>query len=165
MILPILIEPNKILRQKAAPLSEEKIKTKAFQRLAADMSETMRAKDGVGLAAPQVGESSRLCVIAKEYAGQKDDLVLINPEWKKLSLLRVLAEEGCLSVPNMAGKVRRYKKIKVRTLDKNGQPINFIAEDMFARIIQHEIDHLDGILFIDKAKDLRQTDKKVHPVK
>jgi peptide deformylase len=125
------------------------------------MVETMYAKDGVGLASVQVGESKQLCVIAKNYntLNKKQDLCLINPSWTKLSVFKAWDEEGCLSVPGVYGKVKRYTKIKVQALDSNGKLLEFVAEDFFARIIQHEVDHLNGILFIEKAKNLHQIDK------
>jgi peptide deformylase len=156
MVLPIILEPNKILHQVGRDLNLEEIKSNKIQKLIIDMIPTMYAKDGVGLAAPQVGESIQLCVIAKNYTpDQKKDLVLINPKWQKTSVFREWDEEGCLSVPETYGQVRRYKKIKVEALDETGKKINFVAENFFARIIQHEVDHLNGILFIEKAKNIR----------
>jgi len=122
----------------------------------------MYAKDGVGIAAPQVGESIQVCAIAKDFtADKKSDLILINPIWEKKSIKRAWGEEGCLSVPNIFGKVKRCKKILITALDTAGKPIKIEAEDFFARIVQHEIDHLNGILFVDKAKDLYEVDKKL----
>jgi len=118
------------------------------------MTETMYKSDGVGIAAPQVGVSIMLCVIAKQFATTKEDLILINPVWEKKSVLKTTDTEGCLSVPGIFGEVKRYKKIKVQALDKNGARIEFLANNFFARIVQHEIDHLNGVLFIEKAKNL-----------
>jgi len=157
MLLPITIEPNEILHKKAEKISIEKIKTPEFQNFIGDMIETMYKKDGVGLAGPQVGISEQICVIAKEYSTfeNDEDLVLINPKWKKISRWKAWDEEGCLSVPLTTGKVKRYKKIKVEAIDRNGENVEFEAEGFFARIIQHETDHLRGVLFIEKAKNLR----------
>src|SRR3989344_547972 len=157
MVLPIILEPNEILNLAGKDLGLEEIKSEKIQELIKDMIPTMYAKDGVGLAAPQVGESVQLCVIAKNFTpDQKKDLVLINPKWQKVSVFREWDEEGCLSVPEIYGQVRRYKKIKIVALDEKGNKLNFTAENFFARIVQHEVDHLNGILFIEKAKNLRR---------
>ncbi len=159
MILDITTDPNEILHKKSAPLAADRFNSPEIKKLAEDMIETMYIKDGVGLAAPQVGQSLALCVIAGKYTpDEKTDLILINPEWEKISIQKTVDEEGCLSVPNTFGEVKRYKKIKVRGQNIKGEKIEFPAEDYFARIIQHEIDHLNGILFIEKAKNLRQND-------
>ena len=162
MILDILIEPNPVLRQKSRAVAPADFDDPKFKTLISGLIETMRARDGVGMAAPQVGAPLRLCVIIKEYTDDKSkDMVLINPVWTKKTLLRASDEEGCLSVPEVFGKVTRYKKIRVKATDENGKDVNFEAKDFLARIIQHEVDHLDGILFIDKAKNLYRVDKKL----
>ncbi|MFA6486711.1 MAG: peptide deformylase [Candidatus Magasanikbacteria bacterium] len=158
MILPITTEPNPILHQVGARLSVAELKSDKIQKFIIDLTETMYQADGVGIAAPQVNQSIQLCVIAKQYSGRGAgaDLVLVNPVWTKMSVLKKTDEEGCLSVPHIYGKVKRYTKIKVKALDSNGRPIEFIAKDFPARVIQHETDHLNGILFIEKAKDLHK---------
>lgn len=156
MILDILIEPNEILHKKTVLVTPEQFSGTEIKDLIKKMIETMYAKDGVGLAASQVGKLLSLCVISKKFTPeQKNDLVLINPEWEKMSVRKITDEEGCLSVPNIFGKVKRYKKIKVRAQNAGGKKIEFPAEDFFARIIQHEVDHLQGILFIEKAIQLQ----------
>lgn len=163
MILPILVEPNEFLHKKSEIIDPAEINEPRLQKLITDMIETMYVDDGVGLAAPQVEESIRLVVITKEYnpLNKKKDLVLINPQWEKTSIFKEWDEEGCLSVPLIYGEVKRYRKIKVRALDENGKPLNFNAEDFTARVIQHEVDHLDGILFISKAKNLHEVKKEI----
>lgn len=162
MLLNILTEPNSILRQKAKDVDWATVNKTDLASLAADMLETMYIKDGVGLAAPQVGHSIRMFVISKAYSPDKDkELVLINPVWEKASIFKVWDEEGCLSVPDIYGHVKRFKKIKVKGLDLTGKPINFTVEGFLACIIQHESDHLDGVLFIDKAKDLHPLEKNI----
>ena len=163
MILPIFTEPEKILHKKSAPLDLAVLSSAKIKRLIADMAETMVCRDGVGLAAPQIGESVRLVVIAKEFNPVKPGkvFILINPVWEKKSILKKEDEEGCLSVPGVYGKVRRYTKISVQALDQTGKTLQFTANDMLARIIQHEVDHLDGVLFIEKAKDLRKLEKSL----
>jgi len=160
MILPVTTEPNPLLHQVSKNLTAEEINSKEIREFLGNLIETMYAKDGVGIASVQVGNPIALCVIAKDFTPEKlSDLVLINPEFKKTSVLREWDEEGCLSVPNIYGSVRRYKKIKVSALNVKGEPIEFIATEFFARIIQHEIDHLNGILFIEKAKKLHTYEK------
>lgn len=160
MLLEIFSEPNPILRKVAKQLTKEDIDSKKFKKFIKDLTETMYIRDGVGIAAPQVGDSLMVCLIAKDFTPTKEkDLVLINPVWEKKSITKTLDEEGCLSVPGVYGWVKRYKKIKVTALDEHGSKICFEAEDFPARVIQHEVDHLNGILFIDKAKKLRHAEK------
>ncbi len=160
MLLEIITEPNKILRQVGKKLTQEEISSKKFKKFIKDLTETMYIRDGVGIAAPQVGQSVMLCVIAKDFTPTREkDLILINPVWEKKSIAKLVDEEGCLSVPGVYGLVKRYKKIKVTASDEQGKEICFEAVDFPARVIQHEIDHLNGILFIDKAKKLRHAEK------
>lgn len=148
MILPIITLPNPILRERAREITPEEIKTSDIQKLISDMKETVLPAGGIGLAAPQVGFSVRLILIA---LGNKL-MALINPEIINFSWRKEVLEEGCLSVPQKFGPVKRAKIIKVKALDENGKIIKFKAKDLFARVIQHEVDHLNGILFIDRAK-------------
>jgi peptide deformylase len=161
MVYPIITDPNPILHIRSLDVEKERIHTKEFQVFVKDMIETMYVKDGVGLAAVQVGKSLQVCVIAKNYStfNPKEDLCLINPTWTKLSVFKNWDEEGCLSVPGMYGKVKRYVHVKVKALNQKGEHIEFEAHDFFARIIQHEVDHLNGILFVEKAKDLHRIDQ------
>lgn len=160
MFLQIITEPNPILRQIGKELTVEEIGSKKIKKLIKDLVETMYIHDGAGIAAPQVGENIKLCIIAKDFSPTKEkDLILINPVWEKKNIIKTIEEEGCLSVPGIWGMVKRYKKIKVKALDEHGNRICFEAEDFPARVIQHENDHLNGILFIDKATKLRHADK------
>ncbi len=157
--MEILIHPNEILRQKSKEIDRDFLLSKKTQELIKEMTETMDASDGIGLAAPQVGENIRICIIGKEAIrlanpDHNTNLVLVNPVWSKTSYKKAVDAEGCLSVPNTYGKVKRYKNIQVKAMNEKGEPISFEATDFIARVIQHEIDHLDGILFIDKAKDI-----------
>jgi len=149
-MLKIITHPNPILRQKAKPVKD--ISDQKIQRLIPQMAELMLKSDGLGLAAPQVAESLRLVVV--RY--QDDNLALINPKITGKSILKEIDEEGCLSVPNVYGQVSRCRKITVKYQDPAGKIHKLSGEGLFARLIQHEVDHLDGILFIDKAKKLRQ---------
>ncbi|HHW12347.1 MAG TPA: peptide deformylase [Firmicutes bacterium] len=141
MVLPILTEPNPLLRQKAKPV--KKI-TKRIKKLAQNMLETMYAADGVGLAGPQVGVSERIIVIDVGDG----PIVLVNPE-----IVSATGEErdveGCLSIPGRNGYVTRAAKVKVAGVDLEGRRVELVGEGLLARAFQHEIDHLDGILFID----------------
>jgi peptide deformylase len=136
---------NPLLRQKAKEVKEI---TADIKQLVLDMIETVEANDGVGLAAPQVGQSLQIIVVKLEI--DKEDLVLINPQIKKTSRRKEVMEEGCLSLPNITVPVERPVRITVQGLDINGQLVKIKAKDILARVIQHEIDHLDGILICDK---------------
>lgn len=140
--LPIKIYPDPVLREKAGLI--KKI-TPEIKKLASDMIETMIGSDGVGLAGPQVGEGGRIFVL---NIGQ-GRLVFINPEIIKRNG-REAGHEGCLSLPGINLKIRRAKKIRCRFLDAKGKPQELEAGGLLARVIQHENDHLDGILIIDK---------------
>lgn len=158
-MLKILTEPNKILRQRSTEIDPALISSDEIQNLIKNMIPTMYGDEGIGLAAPQVGKNIRLCIVGKEAWPEQDkDRVLINPVWQKTSRKKVEAAEGCLSVPKTFGKVKRYKNIHVEALDEKGEKQEFSASDMLARVIQHEVDHLDGILFIEKAKDIYTSD-------
>lgn len=161
MKLPITTEPNEILHKVGEDIGPSVLASPDCKRLVDDMIETMYAADGVGLAAPQVGVSIQLCVIAKKFSARADgeELVLVNPVWEKMSRATAWDDEGCLSVPEIYGTVKRYTHIRVRALDRHGQPIEFEARDFPARVIQHEIDHLNGVLFIEKAKNLRKIEQ------
>lgn len=142
----IVLYPNPILRQKAKKIEIENIQSPEIQALIFDMLKVMKEHDGVGLAAPQVGQSLRLCTI--KFEGKT--YVLINPKIKSKSWRKVVAEEGCLSFPGKFILVKRSMKTKVEALDKKGNKIILKADGLLARALQHEIDHLDGILFIDR---------------
>jgi peptide deformylase len=158
MIYNIVFEPEKMLHKPSSEVKESEIKSREMQKFIKDMIETMYVKNGVGLAAVQVGKPIQLFTLAKHYndLNKREDLVLFNPTYKKISIHKLIDEEGCLSVPGLYGKRKRYSKIFVTGIDKNAQKIEFIAEGFFARIIQHEVDHLNGHLYIEKATDLHQ---------
>ncbi len=153
----IVTLPDPILRRKAHPVSTF---DKDLQALIGDMIETMRDAPGVGLAAPQVGIGQRLIVI--EYAEPPEDgdeekevkprlYVMANPEIVKTSEDLLLGVEGCLSIPGLVGEVERYSTVHVRGLNRRGQPMKVKAEGWLARIFQHEIDHVNGVVFPDRA--------------
>lgn len=144
-LLKVRTYPDPILKVKAEILTEF---GPAEQRLFDDMIETMHVEDGVGLAAPQVAVSKRI-LIACPTVKEGEEFVIVNPEVYEASG-RELGMEGCLSLPGVTGEVYRSKKIRLRYLDRHGKPHDVELKDFFARIIQHEIDHLDGILLIDR---------------
>ena len=155
-VLPLRIYGDPVLRARAQPLLEVTDTVKPF---VLDMFDTMLAEDGVGLAAPQVGASQRLLVLAVPVKRrQRVDMTLINPEVVRAEGWEV-GEEGCLSVPGVYDDVRRASSIDVEALDENGLPIKFAAEGFLARAIQHEIDHLNGVLFVDRLGMLQ---KRMH---
>ena len=152
-VLEILHFPNPVLKQKSRPI--QKIDPKILQ-LIQDMAETMYAAPGVGLAAPQVGNPLRLAVIDVTPADQpKNLLVLINPEIVATEG-ECTWEEGCLSVPDYSENVKRNKKVVVRYQNLQGETAEIIGEDLLGIALQHEIDHLDGILFIDRLSPLKR---------
>jgi len=160
-ILPIKIFSCPILRQKSKDLTAAELQSKEIQQLISDMQKTMSAKDGAGLAAPQVGHNIKVIVI-----NTKDgDLVLVNPKILRKSWKKDLQEEGCLSLPEIFGLVKRSIKINVIGLDETGKKMKFKASGYFARVLQHEIDHLDGTLFIDKATKITQGNEKLDQLK
>lgn len=144
-ILEIKEYGEPILREKALPVEEV---TPEILNLVKDMAETMYTDSGVGLAAPQVGVLKRIILVDIDV--EEDGLiVLINPMLIK-SEGEVVAEEGCLSVPDIYSQVKRSSKVTVKALNENGDSIEITKEGLTARALQHEIDHLDGILFIDR---------------
>ncbi len=150
-ILKIIEAGAPILKGTAKPVDHI---TKHTKKLLDDMAETMYAAEGVGLAAPQINQSLKIVVL--------DDgnglIELINPEILSHSDETEMGVEGCLSVPGYYGSVSRYKKIKVRALNRHGKTVIYEPEGFLARIFQHEIDHLYGTLFIEKAENLRRVD-------
>jgi peptide deformylase len=145
-----------VLRKKCRDIAENEIREPWFQSLVSDMFETLYADpSGVGLAAPQVGMSIRLVVIDVKRDAKKP-IVLINPTYEAIDEEKVESSESCLSVPFHTGKIMRYKSVKVKALDYTGNPIELIGEKFLSNVFQHEIDHLDGILYIDRMPSLEQ---------
>jgi peptide deformylase len=156
----IVTLPQTILRHKAHKVSDF---GSDFQTLADDMVETMRLAPGVGLAAPQIGESIRLIVV--EYSDEEDEeippklYVMANPGITRSSEEQLVGTEGCLSIPGVQGDVERFEAVTVKGLNRHGRPMTVKAKGWLARIFQHEIDHLDGILFVDRAEKLWQAEE------
>ena len=160
-ILPIKIYPCPVLRQKARELKTEELQSEEIKQLILNMEATMKAKDGIGLAAPQIGSSLRIIVIST----QDGTIALVNPKILRKSWKKEILEEGCLSLPQIFGMVKRSQNIKLVAFNKNGKKVKFDAQGYFARVIQHEIDHLDGVLFIDKSKEITQGQKELDRLK
>jgi peptide deformylase len=154
----IVQDGHPTLRRVAKKVELKEIDDPLFQQLIDDMFETMYAAPGVGLAAPQVNVSKRLFVM-DVHDDEHEPAVVINPKI-------VLAEdeeemsEGCLSVLGMVGDIVRFKKVAVTGLDRNGEKIRIEGEGLLAQCLQHEIDHLNGVLYVDKAKNVRPVTKE-----
>jgi len=152
-ILEIVKYPDPILRDKSIPVDQV---DESIRNLASNMLETMYAAPGVGLAAPQVGISKRMVVIDIANDPQnRNPLIFINPRIT-YSEGDAVGEEGCLSIPEGYGDVHRFRLIKVEFLDLAGRACEWTAEDFLARVIQHEVDHLEGILFIDRMSKIKR---------
>jgi len=151
-MLNITTNPNPILRKKSAKIADQEIKSPAFQKLCVDMIKTMKKNDGVGLAAPQIGLNIRLICIQTKGG----PVCMVNPVITKRSWAKEWEDEGCLSVPEFFGEVKRHKAVTCSFTDIKGKPQKTQAKGLMARVIQHETDHLDGILFIDKAKNIQK---------
>ena len=151
-----------ILRQPAREVTADEIAAGAVRTLVDDMIETMHHEGGIGIAAPQVGEPVRVAVIefdpdSERYRdmGQCALTVFVNPVVTVLDDEEQAFWEGCLSVPDLRGVVPRPRKVRVDYVDLDGQPQSMVGEDFIATVLQHELDHLDGILFVDRVRDTR----------
>lgn len=159
-ILKVARLGHPVLRQIAANLSQQELQAPEMQKFIDDMIETMKEYDGVGLAADQVHESKQVAVLEvadnPRYPNkpQVPLTVLINPKVTALSNETEEDWEGCLSVPDLRGKVPRYRRIRVEAWDRNGKALDFVADNFQARVIQHEYDHLNGKVYLDRMRDL-----------
>lgn len=153
-IREIITDGHPTLRKVAKKVDPKEIGDPLFQQLIDDMFETMYAAPGVGLAAPQVNISKRLFVMDVQD-DEHEPAVVINP---KIELAEDETEmpEGCLSVPGYVGEITRYRHVAISGLDRHGQKIRLEGEGLYAQCLQHEIDHLNGVLYIDKAKNIRK---------
>jgi peptide deformylase len=149
----IITDGHPTLRKVAKKVDPKEIAEPLFQQLLDDMFETMYAAPGVGLAAPQVNVSKRLFVM-DVHDDEHEAAVVINPKIE-LAEEEVELTEGCLSVPGMVGEITRFKRVAVSGLDRDGNKIRLEGEGLFAQCLQHEIDHLNGVLYVDSARDIR----------
>jgi peptide deformylase len=157
-ILKVARMGHPVLRAKARPLEKAEIRSGAIQQLIDDMLDTMAEYHGVGLAAPQVHEGVRIFVAALDSGDDEEEdgeaIAVINPEITIVGAEVVEDWEGCLSIPDIRGRVPRAREIKVRAFDRTGARLELNAHDFPARVIQHEADHLDGVLFFDRMTSL-----------
>jgi peptide deformylase len=158
-ILKVARMGHPVLRGRARALDRADIKSSSIQHLIDDMVETMEEYQGIGLAAPQVHEGVRVFIAGLQEDARSDDddpaivpVPLINPEIVPIGSEIVSDWEGCLSIPDIRGKVPRYRRVKVRALDREGARVELQLADLAARVVQHENDHLDGVLFFDRMK-------------
>jgi len=152
-VIPIRTLPDMILRQKARRV---KSIDKSIEKLIDDMVETMHSASGVGLAAPQVGVPIRVIVIG---IPDEEELILINPQIVRRTGER-LVNEGCLSIPGYVAQVQRSTVVRVKGLDRTGKEIRLRADDLLAQALEHEIDHLNGVLYVDHLESMDE----LHPV-
>ncbi len=142
----VLTNPDTELRKKSDELKIDQINTDKINTLINDMIETMKLEKGVGIAAPQMGIHKRIIIVDIGNGPQ----ALINPKIVSKSFSQIESEEGCLSVPGVYGIVKRHKKIKIKAYTQSGKKVTIKADGFSSIVLQHETDHLDGILFIDK---------------
>lgn len=172
-MIEIVQNGHKVLRQIAHEVLISDIKKSKIKKIISDMGKALHSQDdGVAIAAPQIACNLRIFVVSGKIFDENfirgkenksitkqmhQDLIFINPEIKKISRDRKLMDEGCLSVRPIYGKVRRATRVSIVAYNENGERVEKNASGLLAHIFQHEIDHLDGILFIDKAKDLHES--------
>jgi peptide deformylase len=143
----VLTHPNPKLKERSVEILVAGIISERIRRLIEDLKETMFVENGVGIAAPQIGVQERLIVVGTDRGPQ----VFVNPKIVRKSFRKMNSEEGCLSVPGVFGIVRRHRGIVVSAYNEKAEPVTIRVENFSATLFQHEIDHLDGILFIDKV--------------
>lgn len=148
-LLRILIYPDPQLRVQAKTVDFKELLSNRFQTFIDDLIETMRVEDGIGIAATQVGRPHQIFVVADTPENVR---VFVNPVLSSFSKRRTYMEEGCLSLPGIFGQVQRPAKVRLKAFDRFAKPVDMKASTLFAKILQHEYDHLQGILFIDKAE-------------
>lgn len=158
-MIKIVQKDDPRLRLKSAPVDQAEFNTVSLDNLLTKMSVFLAGEeDGVAIAAPQIGINKRIFVVSKKLKpnSKNKDLVFINPKITKISKKKVEMEEGCLSVRWLYGKTKRAEKVTVEAYDKTGKKITHHGSGVWAQVFQHEIDHLDGILFIDHAKAIEE---------
>jgi peptide deformylase len=168
-VVPIIKIPNKILLQKTENVTEINEEVRADIQNLLDTLDHAHEPEGAGLAATQIGLNKRICVVrnfvynpADENEPTVQEFILINPKIISRSRETITDWEGCLSVPDVYGKVERYKKIKVKAMNEMGENIRLTATGFFGAVVQHEIDHLDGILFTEKVLGETYTEEQLN---
>ena len=165
-MIEVLQKGNKILEETSVEIDLRDIPSPKIKNIISQMKDVLKnTKDAIALSSPQIGESLRIFIVSKKFFGEDgdkggEDLVFINPEIIKTSKEKQWVEEGCLSVRGVYGEVQRCKKATIRAFDENGQKFTFGSSGLLAQIFQHEIDHLNGILFTNKAKNIREEKRK-----
>ena len=160
-VLPIATVGAPVLRERVPELSLQELRSDGVQRLIDDLIETRRAAGGAGLAATQVSALKRIAVVEVDsntryaYKPLIPLTVIVNPVLEPASPARLVINEGCLSVPDLRGDVERFLEVRVHYLDRNGEPRETLARGLTAGTFQHEVDHLDGVLFLDRVADPR----------
>ncbi|MBI5504210.1 MAG: peptide deformylase [Deltaproteobacteria bacterium] len=162
-VRPVLTIGNPVLRQVARELTREEILCADVKTLVADMIETMHHEEGIGIAAPQVGESVQVAVIEVAVDSERypdtnpfELAVFVNPRITVLDATEQAYWEGCLSVPDLRGLVHRPRMVRVDYLNLDAEPASIVADGFLATVFQHELDHLDGVLYIDRVRDTRK---------
>jgi peptide deformylase len=158
-MVEVLQKGNKILEEKAKEIASGEIASPKIKNIISQIKDILKnTNDAIALAAPQIGESLRIFIVSKRFFEKNidSDLIFINPEIIKTSREKQWMEEGCLSVRDVYGKVERCKKATIKAFDENGQKFTFGASGLLAQVFQHEVDHLNGILFTSLAKDIRE---------
>jgi len=155
MSRPVLHNPDPQLRVKSENVSIERILSPEMKLLITELKETMRKENGVGIAAPQIGVHDRVIIVEINSIATP----FINPVISERSFRKIDSEEGCLSVPGTWGVVTRHRSVTVHALDESGSEVVIKAQGFDATVFQHEIDHLDGVLFIDRAEDIQKASR------
>ena len=151
MSLRIYTIDDEAVRDISKEVTLKELESDKMQQFIDELVDAMERFDGIGIAACQVGHTVRIFVVDKHYSKTDEHLVFINPRLVSLSEKKNTMEEGCLSVPGVYGPIERATKVRVKALDRNGKSLDIKAKGMYARILQHESDHLEGVLYIDKA--------------
>jgi peptide deformylase len=159
-VRPIVTVGDPVLRERAREVSADELRSDGVQRLIDDLIETKRAADGAGIAANQLGETLRIAIVEVEpgnprypYKPPVPLTVIVNPVLEPVGEATVEVNEGCLSVPGLRGSVDRYESVRVRYLDRDGGEHDEVRRGLTAGTFQHEVDHLDGVLFLDRVRD------------
>ncbi len=150
-----------MLKTASKPVDLSTLASAGMQQLIDDMIKTMQQAEGIGLAAPQIGQPIRLAIVAGEVGDRSEPLVLVNPVVSINDPKQVESEEGCLSIPGVFGMVPRAGHITLKAFDRHGQPWSLQAGELLARVVQHEIDHLNGLLFLDRLTSYTKGQEKI----